>query len=239
MSDLTTRGSELASLVFGDDPQEMATQFGDSSVLLIHDVASSKIPFEMILGGKNQQISVGRSFSRRLATSDIPVDHIFAKPPKQGRLEIALVVNPTSDLLGTEREANAIVAALKAHDDSVKIVEYRNGDASITNVFFNGPGESQNGLVLADGELTLSKLRTAGGVPRVTFFNACEAGRVRGLPKSPGEKSAAFAEFVLRSGVQAYVGTYWQVLLFDSKQSDWANYILYGDGMFKLINPIP
>ena len=93
--------------------------------------------------------------------------------------------------------------------------------------------------------------------------------RVRGRSFETGEavtEAAAFAEFLLRGGVEAYVGTYWQVSdaaakqfagdtylklaagstladavrharrrLEDSGSQEWANYILYGDGEFKLV----
>ena len=94
-------------------------------------------------------------------------------------------------------------------------------------------------------------------------MNACEAGRVRG---STTTEAAAFAELFLRSGVEAYLGTYWEVgdtaaasfatgvytrlaegqtlesavtksraELLKANEPDWANYILYGDGRFKLV----
>jgi CHAT domain-containing protein len=118
-------------------------------------------------------------------------------------------------------------------------------------------------LILAgDNALTLADLRGVT-TPRVAFVNACEAGRVRGKFTT---EAASFAEFFLRSGVEAYLGTFWTVndaaaqlfavevytrlatgktldeavilarkKLFDDKYPDWANYILYGDGRFRLV----
>ena len=108
-------------------------------------------------------------------------------------------------------------------------------------------------------------MRELSTVPRVVFFNACEAGRVRG---SFTTEAAAFAELILRAGVEAYLGTYWEVDdaaaasfasgvytrlaesqdldsavvqsradLFRAKHPDWANYLLYGDGRFRLTRP--
>ena len=97
----------------------------------------------------------------------------------------------------------------------------------------------------------------------MAFVNACEAGRVRGtVPK----EAAAFAELFLRSGVDAYVGTFWRVrddaaaifaagvyqalaagktldaAVLDARKTlhekncpDWANYILFGGGGFRLV----
>ena len=78
----------------------------------------------------------------------------------------------------------------------------------------------------------------------------------------------AFAEFFLRSGVDAYLGAFWLVMdngaatfaaavykalaegrelgesvvegrraLMRDDSSDWANYVLYGDVGFRLVNP--
>jgi CHAT domain-containing protein len=131
------------------------------------------------------------------------------------------------------------------------------------HAFFDGPGEGDSGLILAgDNALTLADLRGVT-TPRVAFVNACEAGRVRGKFTT---EAASFAEFFLRSGVEAYLGTFWTVndaaaqlfavevytrlatgktldeavilarkKLFDDKYPDWANYILYGDGRFRLV----
>jgi CHAT domain-containing protein len=93
--------------------------------------------------------------------------------------------------------------------------------------------------------------------------NACEAGRVRGQVET---NAAAFAELFLHSGVEAYIGTFWEVQdsaakrfsasvysllasgerlesavlksrqdLLTANEPDWANYLLYGDGSFRLM----
>jgi CHAT domain-containing protein len=101
----------------------------------------------------------------------------------------------------------------------------------------------------------------------VAFVNACEAGRVRGEPS--GSNAAAFAELFLRSGMDAYLGTYWEVgdaaaalfagtvytqlamaatleqatlagrkALFQHNEPDWANYMLFGGGNFRLVREV-
>ena len=65
-----------------------------------------------------------------------------------------------------------------------------------------------------------SDLAGLGSLPCLVFFNACEAGRVRGqlargskLPraKHPIQESVGLAEAFLRGGVANYLGTYWPV----------------------------
>jgi CHAT domain-containing protein len=112
-------------------------------------------------------------------------------------------------------------------------------------------------------------MRSAGTMPRIAFFNACEAARVRGGGACVAA-STAFAEFFLRSGIEAYLGTYWRVSdagaarfathvysalaagetlddavktaktdLHESGNNEWANYILYGNGAFQLLHRRP
>ncbi len=204
-------------------------------------------------------------------------------------LRVALVVNPTNDLPGTEVEADAVETILNRFSDQISLTKLNGNHATRVEVkkllstsdvfhycghaFFDGPGETESGLELASNErLTLRDIRELDSVPRVVFFNACESARVRGnevalrgASDTPGYQAAAFAEIILRAGVDAYLGTYWQVtdsaaakfastvytnlasgqslekavrdsrrMLWETDENDWANYLFYGNGAFKL-----
>jgi CHAT domain-containing protein len=99
------------------------------------------------------------------------------------------------------------------------------------HAFFDGPGERESGLELAGRErLTLADLRGAA-TPRVAFVNACEAARIRGKPiTEPALLAASFAEFFLRGGIEAYLGTLWRVN--DRAAQDFSGevYAKLGDG---------
>jgi CHAT domain-containing protein len=131
---------------------------------------------------------------------------------------------------------------------------------------FNASERAKSSLVLANGEkLTTADLEGIAPLPRVMIFNACEAGRVRGVKTSGTNDTFSIAESILRSGVEAFLGTYWEVddkaaamfaldvyngltgqlslresvtearrNLANANQREWANYILYGDGRFRL-----
>jgi CHAT domain-containing protein len=104
----------------------------------------------------------------------------------------------------------------------------------------------------------------------MVFFNAWQSARLRKKEKELASLSRSFAEYFLRSGVEAYLGTFWPVkdesaatfatavyknlaegAALDAAvrearsrlesgpaaDSDWANYVLYGDGGFRLISP--
>jgi CHAT domain-containing protein len=278
---LNERGAQLAEKLFGDEATQLLTRCRDARTMIIHDVAASKLPFEMLATADGSSRPATRSgISRRLAVEGVPTERLFAKPPQAGRLNVLLIVNPTEDLPGTEEEAEAVKQILEQSQDRVKLkvlpgeqatrkaVQAALAEADVLHycghAFFDGPGRDESGLILAGNELlTLADLESVYPLPRIAFVNACEAGRVRG---STTTEAAAFAELFLRSGVEAYLGTYWEVgdtaaasfstgvysrlaegqtlesavtksraELLKNNEPDWANYILYGDGRFKLV----
>ena len=279
--DLASRGAELATLLFGDDARELPHRHRETGMLVVHDREASRLPFETLLlergAGEAQDGTVRRGLARRLAVVGASVASHTARPPSTTELRLLLVVNPNGDLPGAEREADAVEHALSGRDGIV-VSSLRGSAATRTAVldgiadadvlhysghaYFQGSGDAESGLCLADGELTLGSLREQPLPVRVAFVNACESARMRG----PGRGSAAaFAEAVLRSGTEAYVGTFWQVqddaaadfaasvyaqlveghslssaitnaraALLQAGMPDWANYSLYGNGDFRI-----
>ena len=278
---LNRRGAELAEKLLGKDATQLLMRCSQARTMIIHDVSASKLPFEMLTtADASTRPAVLAGISRRLAVEGVPIERLFAKPPKAGPLDVLLIVNPTEDLPDTEKEAKVVSRILEQSKDRVKLKVLTGPQATRAAVqaaltqadvlhycghaFFNGPGREESGLILAGREpLTLADLEKIPSLPRVAFVNACEAGRVRG---STTTEAAAFAELFLRSGVEAYLGTYWEVgntaaasfatgvytrlaegqtlesavtksraELLKNNEPDWANYILYGDGRFKLV----
>lgn len=278
---LNHRGAELAETLLGKDAAQLLTRCREAKVVIVHDVSSSRLPFEMLTTATpaaRPAVQVG--MSRRLAVKGVPIERLFAKPPKAGKLDVLLIVNPTEDLPGTVAEANAVRTILDQHTHRVELYVLTGKEATKQTVlqalghadvlhycghaFFDGPGADQSGLILAGPEpLTLEDWEGIDTLPRVAFVNACEAGRVRGPVTT---EAAAFAELFLRSGVEAYLGTFWRVgdsaaatfatgvytrlaegqtleaavtksraALLEAQEPDWANYILYGDGRFRLV----
>lgn len=283
-ADLESRGKELAQKLLGELAEQVIsiTASEKTNLVWIHDVESSRIPFELLSGATVPTINV--SVSRRLAVPGVPFERLVPRPSSSGKLRVLLVIDPTSDLHGAAMEGQAAKDVLESIP-GIELSVLRGAEAShktfkkevsksdylhyCGHAFFDGPGERESGLVLRDGNFTLSDLRGIEA-PRVAFVNACEAGRVRyrGEVKKrrPEQFAASFAEFFLRSGVDAYIGTYWLVgdaaaklfaetlykelltgqtldqavttgrkRLFESSLNDWANYLLYGDGRFKLV----
>ena len=154
----------------------------------------------------------------------------FGRPRLSRKLRIGLVIDPTADLPGARAEGDAIHKILKAMDGSVQpqVLGAGESPATLQNVtdllrqvdvlhycghaFFSDDDRNQSGLMLANNEtLTSKQLEAITPIPRVVIFNACQAGRVRGQQTSTRHQSFSLAEMVLRGGVEAFLGTFWEV----------------------------
>ena len=224
LATVAARGDEVARSLLGSEAASVLGHSADAKIAVVHDVSSSRIPFEMLAPDGVLPPAVQRSFSRRLEVAGISLDRTFARPPKGGRFQVLLVVDPTKNLAGAAEEGKRVQAILEQQSSQIKLMPPLVRDAATLkavvaalpeadvfhycgHAFFDGPGEDESGLILARGEkLTLAKLR-ATDMPRIAFVNACEAARVR----AESTDAASFAEFFLRSGVEAYLGTFWRV----------------------------
>ncbi|QDT35963.1 CHAT domain-containing protein [Stratiformator vulcanicus] len=281
--EIARRGDELADMLFGADATELLSLVAGSRFVVAHDISASKLPFECLRSITGGTPATFKGLTRCLIVPGLPSNRMFGKAPRTTKLRVLLVVDPTGDLEGARREGNVVEKILDATGAVEAVILHREDANRETfaaeleradllhycgHAFFDGPGETESGLVLSGKEeFRLAEL--AGlKVPRVAIFNACEAGRVRGYRGEPDpEKAASFAEFFLRGGVESYLGTFWRVgdlaaamfaerlygslaageSLLDAvtaarcalrdhqpEQPDWANYLLYGDGRFRL-----
>ncbi len=287
---LDERGGFLAKRLFGPKAASILSKFGDSKLTIVHDTAASRVPFEMLLaqsGEAGLRPALRGGITRRLSIPGLDFERQFAKPPKKGKLKILLVANPNKgdpqwELPEAEEEAEEVKSILNCHKDKIELIELRGPAATVKQVtaalagadilhycghaFFDGPEDYQSGLILAKKlRLTGVALTKVNPLPRMAFVNACQAGRVRG-ERQPESKAAAFAELFLRSGIDAYLGTFWEVgdlaarlfagtvytelakgmtleqavlagrkALFEKDEPDWANYMLFGGGNFRLV----
>ncbi|MEM9368572.1 MAG: CHAT domain-containing protein [Planctomycetota bacterium] len=280
MPDLRDLGQRLGQLLLGEDAEQILQATSSAPWVIIHDVESSRLPFETIRGDAVGPPAVSTGLTRRLAVSGVPIESLLARPTDPRRVRVLLIVNPTEDLMGAEAEGDS-VEAIFGQLASVDLRVLRRSEATkeacleamrqadvlhyCGHAFYDGPGDGDSGLVLANHQtLTLQDLASVV-TPRMVFFNACEAGRVRGQGTTSAP-TVSFAEMFLRGGVEAYVGTFWMVgdaaakvfaeelygalatgetldgsivrgrkRLYEENHPDWANYLLYGDGRFRLV----
>ena len=280
-------GDQLATALFGEAGRHLLEHNKGYRLVIQHDLESGGLPFETLRVG-DHRFSLEQGVVRRPALGGLRPDDVMTRPAHVGALGVLLVVNPLDDLPQTEIEADAVQRALAASDDvrvrrvlrgsqatkEAVLEALRDPDVQVFHysghAFYDGTGEDGSGLVCAGGErLFLRDLLTQEVTPNVAFFNACSSGRVRGqqvADSTPPELARAFAEYFLRSRVEAYLGTFWPVLdagaatfaanvyrelaagaKLDSavrtarnvlyaanRNPDWANYVLFGDGDFRL-----
>lgn len=279
--DIEARGRKLAELLFGDSATDLLEKCRDARMTIMHDIAASQIPFEVLTAGAPDQPhrpAPHRGMSRRLAVPKLPSPRLFPRPPLGRGLNVALVIDPLGDLPAARTEGEAVMAWLTGmanvainpiigetatKENFLKAIASADVLHYCGHAYFDDVGDDKSGVELRDGVVTLADLKGVETHLRLAFVNACEAARVRG--RRTENPAASFAEYFLRSGIEAFLGTYWPVgdtaakefattvyqelangktldeavrlgrqALLKINSPEWANYLLYGGGNFRL-----
>jgi hypothetical protein len=221
-------------------PAEVCTileSMKDRHVVVVHDTDTSRIPWET-LTVKDWTAAVEGGLSRRYLADHLPVATWLEERRIEPSLKLLLVVNPLGDLAGAEEEGDRIA---KLAGGSIEVTQLRQKDATKAAIlaalrtgrydcvhyaghaFFDPQGPGRSGLICAHEEiLSGADLIGISNLPSLIFFNACEAGRIRGRkdakrkrdsaqpketpkPAKPatrvGMESAGVAEALMRGGV--------------------------------------
>jgi len=231
---LRARGLKLSELIFGENATSFWKQYPNVPLAITHDEAASRIPFELMCSGGSDPLSdtpsIGEGIHRWLAVGGGRMSSSFGRPRLSRKLRIGLIVDPTNNLPGARKEGLAIKRILQTMGGDVQLQSLGAGDppATLQNVtdilrqvdilhycghaFFDENDRAKSGLILAEGVvLTAAKLESVTPIPQVLIFNACQAGRVRGQTPEGKHESYSLAEVVLRGGVEAFLGTFWEV----------------------------
>jgi pimeloyl-ACP methyl ester carboxylesterase len=211
----------------------------DQHLVVVHDAATSRIPWETIC--IDGWFPAGRrGLSRRYLAENLSVAKWLEQRRMGETLEVLLVVNPTKDLPGADREAKRIAEVFPQGNSRVRLTEIR-GDAATRDAllgefqsgrydvihyaghaFFDPDERARSGILCAGGQV-LSGVHLAGisNLPALLFFNACESGRVRRTPREKKsrkldvgariDRNVGMAEAFMRGGAANYLGTYWPV----------------------------
>ena len=239
-AELQAFGEKLAELVL---PPNITTilqrHVGLNPWVVVHDAASSRIPWETLnIGKKSPALQVG--LSHRYEAEDLSIAKYLEQRQHGPTLDILLVVNPTKDLAGAQAEGERI-RNLFEKQPSIKIRQLigdqarkheivkclASGEFDVIHyaghAFFEPASPEQSGILCAGREvLSGAELVNLGSLPSLVFFNACEAGRLRKGTKTAElnpkkhtvdrvQRGVSFAEAFLRGGVANYLGTYWPV----------------------------
>jgi len=237
LATLTAFGDELAQLVLPERVRAVLGQMKNQHLVVVHDALSSRIPWETLqVNGWAPAISQG--VSRRYLATNLSVAKWLEQRQRAEKLKLLLVVNPTQDLEGAEKEGLRINKLFKSYPSVVielvhgpqatkatLLKKFQSGAYDVVHyaghAFFDPRVPARSGILCHGREvLNGADLAGIGNLPSLVFFNACEAARVR----KPAEKknralnidervarSAGLAEAFLLGGVANYVGTYWPV----------------------------
>jgi CHAT domain-containing protein len=235
--DVDKFGAQFAELMLPEPVRNVLAGSQDRHVVLVHDAAASRIPWETIRVDKWTP-SITAGLSRRYLADNLPIATWLEQRRKEPTLTLLLIVDPTSNLPGALDEGERLLK-LSASIDGLEVTELhqeratkeavlgalRSGKYDIVHyaghAYFDETERSSSGLLLAGDEvLSGADLTGASNLPFLVFFNACQAGRVRGAktraPETPAATSVAqgsygVAEALMRGGISNYLSTYWPV----------------------------
>jgi pimeloyl-ACP methyl ester carboxylesterase len=223
-------GSLLPGILFSDELLRAleAEQEGFPHLVLVHDAAASRIPWETI-AIKGWRPAVEGGMSRRYLAADLSMARWQSSSQADHRLQVLLVVNPTQDLNGAEKEGQRILDILSV-TSGAKVTKVGGSEATRTRLLeelksgrydvvhyaghagFDPVNRTRSGLICAGGEwLTGQDLAGLRVLPPLVFFNACESARVRKRGEEPIGGNVGVAESLMRGGVANFIGTYWPV----------------------------
>ena len=247
--DVRNFGGEFAKQFLPQEIRTVLEAMKERHIVVVHDTLSARIPWET-LTINNWSPAVGAGLSRRYLADNLPIATWLEERRLASSLKLLLIVNPLGDLEGAEEEGDRI-QKLAGASPGIEVTPLRHNEASRDAVlsalrsgsydvvhyaghaFFDPQRPGQSGLICAHKEV-LKGIDLAGlnNLPAVVFFNACEAGRVRGgkeilatrnrsrkdkrakAPKPASaqiEVSAGVAEALMRGGIANYISTYWPV----------------------------
>ena len=227
-------GEKLGEMLLDKKTRAALLTVRANHLIVVHDGPGSKYPWETLcIDGWFPAAEAG--LSRRYAADNLSV----AKWSEQRRidetLDILLIVNPTKNLEGADREGerltrmfarrhNIRVHRLAGDEATHAVVKeaFQSGKYDVLHYAghagFDEHNPAGSGIELADGRLSGLDLAALSNLPALVFFNACESAR---LPSEPHVRrkhvrgridvNVGLAEAFLRGGVANYLGTYWPV----------------------------
>lgn len=192
----TALGERLSQKVLPSIVREALASVQPNSLTVINDLWGSRLPWEILTIG-DWKAGLDGNLSRKYSTSNISVAKWLHQRRAASDLKMLLVVNPTSDLSGADKEGKRIRELAKSHP-SIHVTEIWESAATKTRLakefasgeydlvhyaghaYFDKDDRSLSGI-LCSGDQVLSgrDLATLDSLPSLVVFNACETARVR------------------------------------------------------------
>lgn len=230
-NDLLVRLKETGGLLFDElIPAEIKKRLFETHerhLVISIDETLVQIPWELLYDGTDflcRRFSVGRSVSTKQPVSGVA--RSVNRP-----LKIQVLADPRGDLRAAYDEGVAIKARMEKLDDWVN-VSLRTTDirsdyvrSKIRNfdiVHYAGHAEhsierpEESGWLLKDGRLTADQIMSMTSripMPSLIFSNACQSGQTGQwkLDENYEHRIFGLANAFLLTGVQHYIGTFWEI----------------------------
>ena len=230
-TELLARLKELGGLLYDEliplSIKERLSATDEQNLVIGIDERLVQIPWELLYDGREffcQRFSIGRTVSTRQAVSAV-ARHI-ARP-----LKMQVLADPRGDLAAAYEEGIGIRDEIGRFDEwldlSLKTTDIKSDyvKAKIRNfdiVHYAGHAEhvadnpEESGWLLSDGKLSAREIIAMKGLmpmPALVFSNACQTGHSDQwkLGEDYEEKIFGLANAFLLSGVQHYIGTFWEI----------------------------
>jgi len=228
LNSLKKSGQLLFDLLIPSRVKEKIASTTAQSLTLHLDDSLVHIPWELLYAGRVflcRRFAIGRIANTRQTLTSRSSRAL--KTP----LKILILADPRGDLQASYREGLEIKAFLdekrdlfhvdfKSHPVDIAFVKKNLRDYDIVHYGGHADYHAQNpcesGWLLTDSKLRASDICTMGGhqpMPTLVFANACRSGQTEEWQIKEGCEQEIFglANAFLLSGVQHYVGTFWEI----------------------------
>ncbi len=226
---LKKTGHILFDLLIPAKAREKLNSTTAKNLLLYVDDKLVHIPWELLFNGREflcRRFSMGRIVSTRQALTSLSSRKLTAP------LKFLVLADPRGDLEASYREGieirdfldektKAFRVNFKSHPIDVSYVKKNLRDYDIVHYAghadYHSDNPSESGWLLSGGGLKASEVSAMGGLqpmPSLVFSNACQTGQTGEWKIQDGYEQQIFglANAYLLSGVQHYIGTFWEIL---------------------------
>lgn len=228
MQEVESLGHTLFETLFPEPVRERLLQPSASSLLLHTDDRLVQIPWELVFDGRqflSQRFNMGRVVRTRQTPSE------GRARPVRRPLRMLILANPRGDLEASFLEGTQIRDSLVSNGVDVE-VELLHSEVTLEEVkrsihdydilHFAGHADydvedpETSSWMFSDGELRPSELSSwaeGGSLPALVFSNACQSGYTEEWRVSEhlGREIFGMANAFLLTGVQHYIGTFWEI----------------------------
>lgn len=230
-NDLLIKLKEYGGLLFDElipvQMKEKISKTTEKNLMISIDDKLVHIPWELLYDGKDffcQRFSMGRTVSTRQPVS--VVVRSVGRP-----LKMQILADPRGDLAAAYEEGvvikneigkfdDCIDVSLKTTDTRIDYVRAKIRNFDIVHYAGHAEHDSQNpadsGWLLKDGKISAGDIINMTGVmpmPSLVFSNACQSGQTGEwkLGEDYEDRIFGLANAFLLSGVQHYLGTFWEI----------------------------